>query len=75
MEGLELPSPSRSFSPIFIAVLLFVVLPVISSRRRQQENLPPSPPNNFLIGHALRLPADYQWRTFAQWGREYGEML
>ena len=33
---------------------------------------PPGPPGDVLLGHALRVPEKYQWKTFAQWGKVYG---
>ena len=40
--------------------------------KRKALNLPPSPPGNFLLGHALKLPATHQWETLAAWGKKYG---
>ena len=36
------------------------------------KRLPPGPPGHFLIGHALKVPVDYQWKTFADWAKRYG---
>lgn len=69
---LELLSLITTFDAFLALCVLVFVGPVIYSRGRSPSNLPPGPPGHFLIGHALKIPVEYQWRTFAEWGETYG---
>lgn len=53
-----------------LCVLVFIGY-LICSRVRSPSNLPPGPPGHLLIGHALNIPVEYQWKTFAEWGETY----
>ena len=57
---------------LLVAPVLFAISVVIPLWRRDRGILPPSPPGDVLLGHALRVPEKYQWKTFAQWGKVYG---
>ncbi|TDL28096.1 cytochrome P450 [Rickenella mellea] len=37
--------------------------------------LPPGPPAEPFIGHIRILPSQYQWKTFAELGRKYGDIV
>ena len=54
-------------------VVTALVCFLLYQSRRAHQALPPSPPSDFLIGHVRRLPLDYQWKTFAHWGKQLGE--
>lgn len=70
MLGL-LPLGTTYGTLLYLSVLVFVAA-LVYTRRGSSSNLPPSPPGHFLIGHALKIPVEYQWRTFAEWGKTYG---
>jgi hypothetical protein len=36
-------------------------------------NLPPGPPSDTIIGHLRSIPPQYQEKTFAEWGKTYGQ--
>ena len=62
-----------SMNHIFFAfVLIGTIVAIYTRKRRRIEHLPPGPPGQFLIGNALQLPVEYQWKTFAEWGKKYG---
>lgn len=37
--------------------------------------LPPGPPADPFIGHIRAIPSSYPWKTFAEWGKRWGEYL
>lgn len=37
--------------------------------------LPPGPPSDPIIGHVRFMPSSYPWKTFAEWGKRWGEQL
>jgi hypothetical protein len=39
---------------------------------RRSQPLPPGPPTTPFFGHALQVPKDKPWITFAAWAKEYG---
>lgn len=46
-----------------------------NSRRRGGLPLPPGP-RGFLpfVGNIGSMPADYQWLTYAEWAKQYGQL-
>ena len=44
-------------------------------KRRDKYILPPSPPPELLFGHLRKLPAEFQWKTFSEWGKLFGYIL
>ena len=56
----------------FAFVLIGTIVTIYTRKRRRVDHLPPGPPGQFLIGNALQLPVEYQWKTFAEWGKKYG---
>lgn len=56
----------------FAALFLYVV------RRKMMKKshsipYPPGPPADPIIGHARVMPLEYQWYTFTEWGRKFGQ--
>jgi hypothetical protein len=39
-----------------------------------QRNLPPGPPSDPFIGHARKIPPEYQEKAFAEWTKTYGQL-
>ncbi|EJD06403.1 cytochrome P450 [Fomitiporia mediterranea MF3/22] len=37
--------------------------------------LPPSPPKDFLLGHARKVPFYKGWEVYAKWNEEYGDVI
>lgn len=60
------------FDTLLALCVLVFIGSLICSRVRSPSNLPPGPPGHLLIGHALKIPVEYQWKTFAEWGETYG---
>ncbi|KAI0370176.1 cytochrome P450 [Pilatotrama ljubarskyi] len=57
------------------AILLAVILLNRLFARKQQGPLPPGPKGLPLIGNMLDMPASHEWRTFAQWGERWGDIV
>ena len=55
------------------AVATLLVARILTNRRSQP--LPPGPPTTPFFGHALQVPKDKPWITFAAWAKEYGDIL
>ena len=56
---------------VAIAVVLLLVYRFIKTRRRLPY--PPGPRGWPIIGNIFDVPTSYQWKTFAQWGEQYGK--
>ncbi|KAK0477607.1 cytochrome P450 [Armillaria novae-zelandiae] len=57
-----------------LAVALFVVSRTIYRRRFIIPNLPPGPRGLPIIGNVFDMPSSKQWLTYAEWGRQYGDI-
>ncbi|OCH90935.1 cytochrome P450 [Obba rivulosa] len=44
-------------------------------KRRSTLPLPPGPRGLPIIGNLLDMPTHYQWKTFARWSEEYGDLI
>lgn len=40
-----------------------------------ESPLPPSPPGDLILGHARVIPLKEPHKTYAEWGKQYGECL
>ncbi|KAI0938473.1 hypothetical protein AcV5_000150 [Taiwanofungus camphoratus] len=58
-----------------VVVVLSVVVLIRVSKRRRSGSLPPGPKGWPLIGNVLDMPASHEWRTFAQWGERWGDIV
>ena len=54
----------------FAALFLYVVQKKIRSTKKVPY--PPGPKADPIIGHARVMPLEYQWYTFADWGKKFG---
>ncbi|ESK84364.1 cytochrome p450 [Moniliophthora roreri MCA 2997] len=59
-----------ALSALFAAFIAWKV-----SRKRISTPLPPGPKPLPIIGNALDMPKDYPWRTFAEWCKQYGNLV
>lgn len=60
-----------------LAFLTHKLARLLSDRRRNPLRLPlpPGPKGYPLIGNVLDMPTAQQWRTYAQWGKIYGDKI
>lgn len=58
-------------------VLVVVVVRAACARycNNDKRRYPPGPPAIPILGNVHQLPAEYQQRKFAEWGRQYGMRL
>ncbi|KAH8114938.1 cytochrome P450 [Phellopilus nigrolimitatus] len=68
-------------SHIGFSLLAFVIcvltLSWISSKKSQssRHDLFPGPPAEPILGHLRIMPAEFQWLTFADWGKKFGDVI
>ncbi|KAK7018237.1 cytochrome P450 [Favolaschia claudopus] len=66
----SLDSPSRlTVSTGFIIVVILYAF--ILRARRPRLPLPPGPPTLPLVGNLFDVPSSFQWKTYAQWAKDY----
>lgn len=64
-----------------IAFLVLLVLLALSSRRRwrtlilKRLPLPPGPTGIPFVGNVHDMPHEHPWLTFANWAREFGDIV
>ncbi|KAK0438296.1 cytochrome P450 [Armillaria borealis] len=61
-------------APLLISLVLFVYL-VYAYCRKQRALLPPGPPGLPFLGNALDMAVKYPWLKYAEWGRQYGDVI
>ena len=64
----------NSFSSVLLGVLCGTILYLFFTRI-QHKRLPPGPKPLPIIGHLLQIPTKREYDTYAQWGREYGDVV
>lgn len=57
------------------AAAALILLYAWTSRNSKNARLPPGPPADPFIGHLRQIPLGAQERTFAAWGKQYGERI
>ncbi|KAL7282185.1 hypothetical protein ACG7TL_003654 [Trametes sanguinea] len=57
------------------AILVAVILLNRLFTKKRQGPLPPGPKGLPLIGNMLDMPASHEWKTFAQWGEQWGDIV
>lgn len=55
------------------AVLTKLILSIALPSASSGSKLPPSPPAEPIMGHARLIPTKEPYRTYAEWGKLYGE--
>ncbi|KAF9812628.1 hypothetical protein IEO21_06099 [Rhodonia placenta] len=63
--------------PMILAVAFtaFCILLLARLAKRRSAALPPGPQGWPIIGNALDFPTSHQWKTFAQWGDRWGDIM
>ncbi|PCH43251.1 cytochrome P450 [Wolfiporia cocos MD-104 SS10] len=60
----------------FAAAFLYILISYADIAYKQSRSrLPPGPRQLPLIGNILQVPLEYQERVFAQWSRQYGDVV
>ncbi|KAH8114941.1 cytochrome P450 [Phellopilus nigrolimitatus] len=64
------------FSLLALAICV-LTLSWISSKKSQnsRHNFFPGPPAEPILGHLRIMPTEFQWRTFADWGKTFGDVI
>ncbi|KAF8648401.1 hypothetical protein AX16_006310 [Volvariella volvacea WC 439] len=57
----------------FTSIAILVAF-LIASKTFSRKKLPPGPKGLPLIGNVLDMPKSMPWITFAEWGKQYGDM-
>ncbi|KAI9001294.1 cytochrome P450 [Trametes punicea] len=57
------------------AILVAIILLNRLFNKKRQGPLPPGPKGLPLIGNMLDMPSSHEWRTFAQWGERWGDIV
>lgn len=60
---------------VAVGIGISLVWGVIQSRKPSSHYLPPGPKGLPVIGNLLNVPQNYEWITFAEWGRKWGGIL
>ena len=57
---------------VVAGVTIFILTKTLSYLILPSRRLPPGPPADPIIGHARKIPLDEPYRTYAEWGKQYG---
>ncbi|CDO76961.1 hypothetical protein BN946_scf184281.g8 [Trametes cinnabarina] len=60
---------------LFLLLGMVLVVFVYVRRNRRVGPLPPGPTGWPIVGNVLDMPASYHWRTFADWGKQWGDII
>ena len=74
------PSYPVSMSSLLLASLLAIAILAVYTRRTYRTNpkrlpFPPGPKPYPLLGNVLDMPKTYYWLTFADWAKQYGDII
>ncbi|KAI0824638.1 cytochrome P450 [Trametes gibbosa] len=67
-----------AYSPTLLDAAAILVAVILFNRlftKKRQGPLPPGPKGLPVIGNMLDMPASHEWRTFAQWGERWGDIV
>jgi len=58
---------------VLLAVFALASFLYLRNRKRSTFPLPPGPKKLPLLGNLLDLPKNFEWETYARWGKECSE--
>ncbi|KAI0264170.1 cytochrome P450 [Gloeopeniophorella convolvens] len=58
-----------------LAAVILLVAAFNNRRKRNRFPYPPGPRGLPILGSLLSFPGDYSWLTFAEWGKQYGDIM
>lgn len=58
---------------VFFASLALFLMQRWWASKQSKSLLPPGPAPLPVLGNLLDMPTSYQWKTFAEWGKAWGE--
>lgn len=64
---------ATSTAPAILIIALVVLGAYVQYSNRLKYRYPPGPAALPVLGNVHQLPMEYQQRTFAEWGMQYGE--
>ncbi|KAH8113801.1 cytochrome P450 [Phellopilus nigrolimitatus] len=66
-----------SFSLLALTICVLTLSWILSkkSQSSRRTNFFPGPPADPVLGHLRIMPADFQWLTFADWGKTFGDVI
>ena len=79
-----MPQAPSSYSVVMLSLLLALLLGIavlaVYRRRFSPTNpkrlpFPPGPKPHPLLGNVLDMPKTYYWLTFADWAKQYGDIV
>lgn len=73
-HSLRLPVNTMMLAAALVAIMALVCHVLLSRHWSAKEQLPPGPKPAPLVANALQLPAEYQERTYLEWGRQFGTL-
>ncbi|KAJ7649568.1 cytochrome P450 [Mycena polygramma] len=69
------PSPSDTSTMHFLLLPLVLGVATVTYYLLKALKRPPGPPALPLIGNLLQMPKNYEWKTYAQWSKQYGDVV
>ena len=65
-----------SYASVFIPLLLAALLSLLIKQATKKRGfpLPPGPKGLPFVGNALQMPREREYRTFTEWGKQYGKL-
>ncbi|KAH8116443.1 cytochrome P450 [Phellopilus nigrolimitatus] len=77
ISAIKLAISSYIGFPMLALTICVLTLSWLSSKKSQdpRRNLFPGPPADPILGHLRIMPTEFHWRTFADWGKTFGDVI